>query len=137
MIILDGRHLNVCVLVNRASSDIVAFENLSDGYRASTIGNSDVGANPVILYGRLDQRFGRRGTVDVDRACALVVPCDRHQGAKPRSVIVMVMGDENCPDIADNNACLCDTSRYPVASIDNIMHPVDGEQIGRLRLMSS
>src|SRR5262249_36810809 len=116
---------DICVLVDQTGSDIVAFENLSDRYRAPTIGNPAIGADAVIPHGGFNQRLGRRGPVDVDRACALVVPRDRPQRTKPWSVIVMVMGNEDRADVADDNTGFCNTSRYSVPSIDNVVHSVD------------
>src|SRR5215470_7040865 len=105
----------------------MAIENLSDRDRAPAVSNPDLGTDGVILHGRLNQRLCRGRTIYVDRACALVVPCDRHQRTKSCGVIVMVMGDEDCPDVADVNTSLCDTSRYSVAGIDNVMRPVHCE----------
>src|SRR5215831_1125871 len=114
----------------------MAIEYLSDGDREPAVGNPDLGTDGVILHGRLNQRLCRGRTIYVDRACALVVPCDRHQRAKSCGVIVMVMSNEDGSDVADINASLGDPSCNAVACIDDVMRPIHGEEIRGLWLVS-
>src|SRR6266568_720116 len=68
---------------------------------------------------------------------SVLIPCDRHQRAEPRRVIVVMVGDENRADLPRVDAGLRETTRDAIAGIDDIRHSVDHQQIGRLRAMGS
>jgi hypothetical protein len=84
--IFDCGHLDIGILVNHSGSDVVTEEQLLNGYRAASIGNSDFGADGEVLHRGLHQIFRPGRTIDIDRLSPLVVPRDRHQRTQTGSV---------------------------------------------------
>jgi hypothetical protein len=66
----------------------------------------------------------------VDRLRPLAIPRQGHERTKTRGVVVMMVRKKNRADLADVNTSLGKTPCDTVASINDVMHPVDGEQIG-------
>ena len=66
-----------------------------------------------------------------------LVRCRPHaidnQRTKTRRVIVMMMSDKNRSNFSEINTSLRKTTCNAVAGINDIMYPVDSEEIGRLR----
>ena len=110
-------------------------EHLRDRHGAAAVADPDLGADGEILHRGFDQIFRPRRTIDVDRLGTVLIPRDRHKRAEPCSVIVMMMGNEDRPDVAGVNAGLGQSARGPVAGIDDIGRVVDDQQIGRLCAM--
>jgi hypothetical protein len=84
--IFDCGHLDIGIHVNHSGSDVVTEEQLRNGYRAASIGNSDFGADGEVLHRGLHQIFRPGRTIDTDRLSPLVVPRDRHQRTQTGSV---------------------------------------------------
>ena len=130
--VLDRRHGDVGVLVDFPDPDIVTEEQLADRDAAAAVGDPDVGADREVLHRSLDQVLGLWRAVDIDGRVSLVVPCDGHQGAESGGVIVMVVRDEDRPDVAHVEPGLGDAACSPIAGVDDVQRAVDDQQVGGL-----
>ena len=68
----------------------------------------------------------------MDRLRPLAIPRQGHERPKACGVVVMMVRKKNRADLADVNTSLGKTPRDAVACINDIMCPVDGEEIGGL-----
>ena len=137
MAVLDRRHLDIGVLVDHPGAGVVPKEHLGQRQRAAAVVDPDLGADAEILDRGLDQILGSRRTIDIDRLGPVLAPRCRHQVPKARGMVVVMMGDENRPDVADVDAGLDQPTGDAVAGIDHVKRSVDDQQIGRLRSVGS
>jgi hypothetical protein len=61
---------------------------------------------------------------------AILIPRNRQQRAETGGVIVVVMSDKYSSDLPNVNTGFCNTPRDPIARINYVMRPVDGQEIG-------
>ena len=54
MAVFDGRHFDIRVLVNHARADIMTEEHLSYRHAATSVGNSDLSTDGIVLHRGLD-----------------------------------------------------------------------------------
>ena len=73
----------------------------------------------------------------MDRFGTISIPRNRQQRTKARRVIVMMMSDKNSSDLSDINTSLRKTACDAVAGINDVMRPVDSQEIGRLHPVRS
>src|SRR5919109_4815874 len=123
MAVFDGRHPDVCVLINHTRADIMTVKHLRYRYAAASVGDSDLGTNRKILDSGLNQLYCPGRTIDVNRLGAILIPHNRQQRPETGCVIVMVMSDKNSSDLANVNTRLCKAACDAVASINDIMRP--------------
>src|SRR6185503_12225938 len=130
MAVFDGRHLDVRVLVNHPRANIMTKEHLRYRHGATSVSNSDLSTNGVILHGGLDQLCCPGRAVDIDGLGTLSAPRNRQQRTKARRVIVMMMSDKNRSNFSEIYTSLRKTTGNTVAGINEIMCPIDSEEIG-------
>jgi hypothetical protein len=73
----------------------------------------------------------------MDRFGAILIPCNRQQCTETGRVIVVMMSYKDSSDFSDVNPGFCKAPCDPIARIDYVMRPVDGQEIGGLRSMGS
>jgi hypothetical protein len=134
MVVFDGRHLDVGVLINHSSANIMTEEHLGYWYGAPSIGYPDLGTDGALLHGGFGQFFSPGRAIDVDWLRLLAIPRHGHECTKARGVVVMIVRKKNRADLSEVNTSLCKTPCDTVASINDIMRPVDGEEVGGLRI---
>ena len=130
MAIFCGRDFDVGILVDHSVAHIVTKEHFRYRHRGASVRDPDFGTNVEELYDRLDEGFGWWRAVHIDRPSARLVPSGRHQHAETAGVIVVMVCNENCTDIAQIDARRCKAARNAVACIDDIVRGINDQQIG-------
>ena len=97
--VLDGHDGDVVILEDGPGTDVVTLEDVRDRHSSTAVGDPGLGADREVLDGCADKIFGSARAVHVDRTRSLAIPCERHQRAETRRVVVVVMRDEDGPDV--------------------------------------
>src|SRR6516165_1596066 len=89
------------------------------------------------MHRSLDQFFRPGRTVHIDRLCALIVPCSRHQRTETCSVVIMMMRNENDAHVTHIEASLGDAASGAVSSVNHIERAIHDQEIRKLRAVGS
>src|SRR5262245_37587959 len=96
--VLDRRHLDIGILIDDASRDVVALKGISHRSLLALC-PPNFGIRREVSESPLDQRF-HAAAINVGWLRALVLPLTDHQSGKPGCVVAMQVGDENLSDFA-------------------------------------
>src|SRR6185503_3193029 len=107
-------------------TNIVTEKHLSDRHCPSSVTDPDLRTHGEILHGCLDQRIRAGRAIDVDRLCAILEPSHRQHHTKTSCVIIVKVGEENSSDVPTIDPSLRKTICDSIASVNDIMCPVDG-----------
>src|SRR5258708_1148147 len=125
--------LDVGMVENHSGAHIVAEEQLVYRYRATSVGNPDLGTDGEILHRGLDQIFCPWRAIDIDGLGSLVIPSDGHERTESCSVIVVMVSDEDSSHISNVEPRLSNAACSTVAGAHDIKSAIDNQKIGRLR----
>src|SRR6516165_6409339 len=115
MAVLYGNHLNIAVLVDRASADVMPEEDLLNRCRAAGgVAHSDFRIVVKVRHRCLDQTLRAGGAVHIDRLSALQ-PLHGHKMSKSANMVIVPMGYEDRAQAAEVEFQLCEPARHPVA----------------------
>jgi hypothetical protein len=94
-----------------------------------SIADPDLGIDLEKFQQSLHARRGAWRPVDADRAGVVGVVHHAHQGTEAVGVVAMGMGDEDRVDGAEVGAEPGQAARHAVACVDDVLGPVDDEEV--------
>src|SRR5438874_1384581 len=110
--VLDGRHLNVRILIDDAGSRVATEEHLGNRNGAGAVAYSDVRAYRQVVHQSLDRRRGTGRAVNRDGVCALEVVFGRKQAPQASGMVAMRMSNEDGVDVSNGEAGAYEAARH-------------------------